>query len=84
MKESLLNGKEYYVKDEDYEALGAGCGLAIMMLVGYLFVSWLCTIGIIWLICFLLGPFGIIFDLGMATAVWLALKLISLFIKKKK
>ena len=72
------------MRDEDYEALGAGCAIIVMMFIGYLFLNWLCTIGIIWLICFLLSPFGIAFDLGMATAVWLALKLVSFFIKKSK
>lgn len=70
--------------NDDLDTVAAGCLIGCALVVGAIFLSWLGTVAVIWLICFLLSPFGIIFDLGMATAVWLALKLISFFIKSNK
>ncbi len=61
-----------------------GCGIALGLLIGLMFFSWLITIGIIWLIALCLSPFGIIFDIRLATAVWLILMLIGTFFGGKK
>lgn len=61
-----------------------GCAIGCGIIIGAIFISWLITIGIIWLICFCLGAFGVKFDLGLATAAWLILMLVGCFIGGKK
>lgn len=56
-----------------------GCAIGCGILIGLAFASWLITIGFIWLICICLGSFGVTFDLGLATAVWLILMMAGIF-----
>ena len=56
-----------------------GCGILAVVT----FFSWLITIGGIWLICLLLSPFGVAFDIAMATAAWVALLLLGMFFSHK-
>lgn len=61
-----------------------GCAIACGLVIGMIFVSWLLTVGIIWLICLLLSGVGVVFDLGIATAVWLILWLLGMFFGSRK
>lgn len=60
-----------------FKALGSFLWLVVLFCVTY-FVSWVTTIGIIWLIFKLLN---ITFTVKIATGIWLALILLECFIK---
>lgn len=57
-----------------------GCGMVLAILVGTMAVSWLFVVGIIWLVCLLLSSYGAVFDIRVATAVWLLLFMISFMV----
>lgn len=60
-----------------FKALGSFLGIVVLFCATY-FVSWITTIGIIWLIFKLLN---ITFTVKIATGIWLALILLECFIK---
>lgn len=60
-----------------FNALGSFLGTILFLVLTY-FISWITTIGIIWLIFKLLN---ITFTVKVATGIWLTLVLIECFIK---
>lgn len=60
-----------------FKALGSFLGIVLILVATY-FISWITTIGIIWLIFKLLN---ITFTIKVATGIWLALILLECFIK---
>ena len=60
-----------------FKALGSFLGTVLFIALTY-FISWITTIGIIWLIFKLLN---ITFTVKIATGIWLALILLECFIK---
>lgn len=60
-----------------FKALGSFFGIVLILVATY-FISWITTIGIIWLIFKLLN---ITFTIKVATGIWLALILLECFIK---
>lgn len=60
-----------------FKALGSFLGTVLFLALTY-FISWITTIGIIWLIFKLLN---ITFTVKIATGIWLALILLECFIK---
>lgn len=60
-----------------FKALGSFLGTILFFALTY-FISWITTIGIIWLIFKLLN---ITFTVKVATGIWLALILLECFIK---
>lgn len=60
-----------------FKALGSFLRIVLILVATY-FVSWITTIGIIWLIFKLLN---ITFTVKVATGIWLALILLECFIK---
>lgn len=60
-----------------FKALGSFLGTVLFLALTY-FISWINTIGIIWLIFKLLN---ITFTVKIATGIWLALILLECFIK---
>jgi hypothetical protein len=60
-----------------FKALGSFLGIVLIFVATY-FISWITTIGIIWLIFKLLN---ITFTIKVATGIWLALILLECFIK---
>lgn len=60
-----------------FKALGSFLGIVLFLALTY-FISWIATIGIIWLIFKLLN---ITFTVKIATGIWLALILLECFIK---
>ena len=60
-----------------FKALGSFLGIILIFVATY-FISWITTIGIIWLIFKLLN---IMFTIKVATGIWLILILLECFIK---
>lgn len=60
-----------------FKALGSFLRIVLILVATY-FISWIATIGIIWLIFKLLN---ITFTVKVATGIWLALILLECFIK---
>ena len=60
-----------------FKALGSFLGTILFLVLTY-FISWITTIGIIWLIFKLLN---ITFTVKVATGIWLTLVLLECFIK---
>lgn len=60
-----------------FKALGSFLGIVLIFVATY-FISWITTIGIIWLIFKLLN---ITFTIKVATGIWLVLILLECFIK---
>lgn len=60
-----------------FKALGSFLGIVLILALTY-FISWITTIGVIWLIFKLLN---ITFTVKVATGIWLALILLECFIK---
>ena len=60
-----------------FKALGSFLGIVLLLVATY-FISWITTIGIIWLIFKLQN---ITFTIKVATGIWLALILLECFIK---
>lgn len=60
-----------------FKALGSFLRIVLILVATY-FISWITTIGIIWLIFKLLN---ITFTIKVATGIWLALILLECFIK---
>lgn len=60
-----------------FKALGSFLRIVLILVATY-FISWIATIGIIWLIFKLLN---ITFTIKVATGIWLALILLECFIK---
>ncbi len=60
-----------------FKALGSFLGIVLILVATY-FISWITTIGIIWLIFKLLN---ITFTIKVATGIWLVLILLECFIK---
>ena len=60
-----------------FKALGSFLGIVLILVATY-FISWITTIGIIWLIFKLLN---ITFTVKVATGIWLALVFLERFIK---
>lgn len=60
-----------------FNALGSFLGTILFLVLTY-FISWITTIGIIWLIFKLLN---ITFTVKVATGIWLTLVLLECFIK---
>lgn len=60
-----------------FKALGSFLRILLILAATY-FISWITTIGIIWLIFLLLN---ITFTIKVATGIWLALILLECFIK---